>query len=345
MPPNFQHMDFSKQSVACQQFFLSIIIFYVIIFRYGGLAQLVRASASHAEGQRFEPAALHFLIMKKEKLQFITSMIIYGTIGLFRKMIPLSSSMLAFLRAFIGMLFLLSFVISSKKKISADAIARNRKILLISGAILGFNWILLFEAYNYTTVATATLCYYMAPVLMLLISHFVYKEKIGAKKWVCIAVSLVGMALVTGNVAGGLKGTKGVILGLLAAVLYAAIVMNNRRLKDISPVDQTIVQLAVSSAVLLPYILIREGFGATDWSLKCILLVLVVGIVHTGFAYLLYFGTIVTLPTNFVAIGSYIDPAVAVVLSALILKEPMTPLNALGAVLIIASLIVSEFTN
>ena len=278
----------------------------------------------------------------KAKTQYIIAMAIYGTIGILRRWTPIPSSLLALARAFIGMLFLLALTCAMKKTVDFDAVRKNAKYLLFAGIMLGFNWILLFEAYNYTTVATATLCYYMAPLFMILASRIFFKEKISVRKWICMAVALVGMVFVTGVADGGIRGGKGILLGLAAAVLYAWIVMNNKMLKDISSYDRTIVQLFISTIILIPYVLITENIASIEWTPLCIILVIVAGIVHTGIAYALFFGSIGKMPTNEVAILSYIDPVLAVILSALLLHEPMSLFAVIGTVMVIGALIASE---
>lgn len=149
--------------------------------------------------------------MKKYKTMSLASaMFIFGTIGIFRKYIPLPSSVLAMARGWIGMLFLFCVLLIQGKKPSWREIQPNLLLLVLSGAFIGINWILLFESYQYTTVAVATLCYYMAPILVILASPFVLKEKLTAKKSLCVAVALLGMVFVSGVVGSGITGMKGI---------------------------------------------------------------------------------------------------------------------------------------
>ena len=201
---------------------------------------------------------------------------------------------------------------------------KNLWRLLIPGAMLGINWIFLFEAYNYTSVAAATMCYYMAPVFIILLSPLVFGEKITLRKGICSAVAVFGMVLVSDVLTSGLHGTKGLVFGLIAAALYAAIVIINRTLDGISGEDRTIVQFAASAAVMLPYVLLTEDVTALRLTPRVLLLLLIVGVVHTGIAYVLYFGSIADVPAQTAALLSYIDPVVAVLLSLLVLKEPMS---------------------
>ena len=219
---------------------------------------------------------------------------------------------------------------------------RNLGKLLLLGAMLAFNWIFLFEAYNYTSVAAATMCYYMAPVIVILLSPLVFGEKITLRKGLCAAVAVFGMVLVSDVLQGGLHGAKGLVFGLIAACLYACIVIVNRKLSGISAEDRTILQFAVSAVVMLPYVLLTENVRALAFSPLVTVLLLVLGIVHTGFAYVLYFGNIPLVPAQTAALLSYLDPVVAVLLSVTVLHEPMSLPAALGAVLVLGAMIVSE---
>ncbi len=281
----------------------------------------------------------------KDRALLICSMVIFCTIGIFRKYIPVPSSFLSMARGAIGMLFLLVWVSVKKQKISAAAIRKNALVLLLSSIALPFNWMLLFEAYNYTSVATATLCYYMAPVFVILVSPILFKETLTGKKLLCVAVALVGMVMVSGVLEtgfGGVSELKGVLLGLGAAVLYAGVIVLNKYLRDISAFDKTIVQLGIAAVVMLPYVLLTEDLSAIAWDPMAVVMLLVVGIVHTGVAYACYFGPIGTLPAQTVALFSYIDPVGAIILSALVLREPMGLWGAVGAVLVLGSTLVSE---
>lgn len=286
--------------------------------------------------------------MRKEKrdatLSVLTAMTLFGTIGVFVRNIPLPSGVIALVRAGIGTLFLLTVMAARRQRPRLAAIRKNLLWLCLSGGAIGVNWILLFEAYRYTTVATATLCYYLAPVFVILLSPLLLKEKLTGKKLLCALLALCGMVLVSGvlhtNVSAGQQ--KGVLLGVGAAAMYAGVILLNKQLRDISAYERTVVQLGVATVVLLPYVLLT-GWGepalVTPLSWGCLL---VVGVVHTGWAYALYFGALGRLPAQTAALLSYVDPVVAVLLSALLLGEPMDGLSILGALLVLGATLWGE---
>ena len=281
----------------------------------------------------------------KAKIMLLVSMVIYGTIGIFRRYVPLPSGMMALFRAVIGLLFLLLVIKVSGQKISVQAIKKNFKILCISGMVMGFNWILLFEAYRYTSVATATLCYYMEPIFVILASSILLKEKMSGKKKICSLVAFVGMVLVSGVLQVGISNLselKGIFLGLGAGLLYATVILLNKQLKEIEAYDKTITQLAAAAVVLLPYTLAAEDMSGVVVTPLVVVMMVIVGIVHTGIAYALYFGSMGSLKAQTIALFSYVDPVVAVLLSTLLLGENIGVSGFIGAVLILGSTMISE---
>ena len=287
--------------------------------------------------------------MKKEnlssKMSLASAMVVFGTIRLFVRNIDMPSSVIAFIRGSVGALFLIIFCLITRKKFSFSAVKEKLLLLCLSGAAIGINWIFLFEAYRYTTVATATLCYYMAPIFVIVMSSVIYKEKLTAKKICCTLVALVGMVFVSGVAETGISNIeemKGVILGVLAAVFYSSVVLMNKSLGSVPAYDKTIVQLSGAAVVVLPYCIATVDIAQVSFDKVSLIMLAVVSVVHTGIAYTAYFGSMKNLQSQTIAIMSYIDPIVAVVLSALVLKEKMSLLSIIGAVMILTATFLSE---
>ena len=275
----------------------------------------------------------------------VLSMCIFGTIGVVRRYIDMPSTLIALLRAVIGTGFLAMVLTIGKKLPNLKEIKRELALLLLSSVFLGFNWILLFEAYNYTTVTTATLCYYMAPTLVVLASHFLFKERLNLRKGLCVAVAFVGMMLVSGVLGSGLPKAdelKGILFGLAAAVFYASVVLLNKKISLSSALDRTIFQLGFAALILLPYTLLTEDLTALNFTGTAVILLLVVGIIHTGIPYALYFSSVRNLPSQTVALFSYLDPIIAILLSALVLREGVGAAELIGAALILGAAYCSE---
>lgn len=266
---------------------------------------------------------------------------IFGTIGLFVGMVPLPSAATALCRGILGLAFLLIVVALSKRRFDLAAIGKNLLTLLASGACLGANWVLLFEAYKHTSLAVATVCYYLAPVFLLLCSPLL-GEKLTARKLACVGAAMAGLVLVSGIITGGGAISVGVLFGIGAAALYCAVMVLNKKLQAIGNYETTTVQLLVSALVLLPYVLLSGGLDFSGFTWQSFAMLLVVGIVHTGVAYWLYFGSVAALSAQNVAVFSYVDPVVALLCSWLVLQQPMDLWMALGAALILGSTLYSQ---
>lgn len=273
----------------------------------------------------------------KAKLSLIVSMIIFGTIGLFVRNIDLSSGELALYRALLAILLIGLYLMLSKQKIPFADIKKEIPLLLFSGMAMGINWILLFEAYRYTTVSVATLSYYFAPVIVILVCPFLFHEKMTLKQIICFIMSSVGLVLITGI--GSLDGNQnhllGILYGLGAAVFYATVILLNKFIKNVSGIFRTFLQFIAAAIILIPYVLFTGGFHFASLSGQGLLFLLIVGLLHTGITYCLYFSSLKELPGQKAAILSYIDPLVAVLISVILLNEPMTVPQIIGGLLIL----------
>ena len=281
--------------------------------------------------------------MNKQKLLFALAMLIFGSIGLFVRTLPFTSSQIALARGLIGSAFLFASSFILKKGLSFKRIQSNLKVLLPLGIMLGFNWILLFQAYRYTSIANATVSYYCAPVIGMRLTPVVFKESLTRTNVLCIFAAMADMVCISG--AGGTLDRQnliGIAYGFGGAVFYAAIVLTNKFLKDISDFESAFTQLFIAALALLPYVLLTDGIRLTGASAVTVMLLILVGVVHTGFSYLLYFASLPRLDSRTIATFSYIDPISAILLSSLFLAEPMTLIQAAGAVLILGATLVNE---
>lgn len=270
------------------------------------------------------------------RLMLALSMIIFGTLGPFVRNIPVSSGELALYRAILAAVLIGLYFLITGQKIPFVRIKKEIPLLLLSGGAMGINWILLFEAYKYTTVSVATLSYYFAPVLVTIICPILFKEKLTAKQVLCFVMSTLGLVLITvTGQGGGNRMLLGIAFGLGAAVLYASVVLLNKFIKNVAGLHRTFLQFLAAIAVLIPYVMFSGEFhlpelGGIGWTN-----LLVVGLVHTGITYCMYFSSLKELPGQKAAILSYIDPLVAVLVSVLFLSEEMTLLQILGGAMIL----------
>ena len=277
-----------------------------------------------------------------ERSGYILAVFLYGTIGLFLRFVTLPSEIVALARGVIGSAFILMYLKLKHRKIDREAVCRNLFWLSAGGIGLGLNWIFLFAAYTTTTVAIASLCNYMAPAIVVLIAPLLLHEPLEKRKLPCVAAALVGIILVSGVWNGSVGSISGVIMGLAAALCFVGIVICNRKIHDIDAMDKSVVQLAVSALTILPYVLVRNFHASLQWTLPSVLIILMLGAIHTGVAYCLYFSGMGSLPVHTVAILGYLEPVVSVLCSALFLHESMGPAGWAGAVLIIGAAVLSE---
>lgn len=279
------------------------------------------------------------------RLMLMTSMTIFGTLGIFVRNIPVSSGELALYRAVLAALLIAVFLLLTKQRISFAEIKKEVPLLLVSGAAIGMNWILLFEAYKYTTVSVATLSYYFAPVIVIAVCPVLFKEKLTGKQVVCFIMSALGLVLITGvGSVGGGKDLTGIVFGLGAAAFYAAVILLNKFIKNVDGIHRTFLQFLSAIVVLIPYVMMTSGvtlggLGGTGW-----VNLLIVGFVHTGVTYCMYFSSLKELPGQQAAILSYIDPLVAVVISVVILGESLTVWQVAGGILILGFTLWNEIT-
>jgi len=280
----------------------------------------------------------------RARLMIISAMAIWGTIGYFVRHIAVSSAELALYRAVIAAVLLTGYFLFTGNRIDLKGIGRELPLLLLSGAAMGVNWILLFEAYKYTTVSVATLSYYFAPVLVTLACPILFKEKMGPMQWLCFFMSTLGLALITGlgDLSAGSSHLTGIGFGLGAAVLYASVMLLNKAIKGVSGLQRTYLQFLAAIVVLLPYVLLTSGFTLQKLDAPGWVNLLIVGGVHTCLAYCLYFPSLRELPGQETAILSYIDPLLAVVVSVTLLGESMSAVQVIGGLLILGFTLLNE---
>lgn len=274
---------------------------------------------------------------KRARLYLILSMAAFGTLAPFVRNISVSSGELALYRAVLAAVMIGMFLVITGQKIPLRSLGKELYLLLFSGVAMGFNWILLFEAYKYTTVAISTLSYYFAPVIVTVVCPFLFKEKMTGKQILCFVMSTLGLALVVGitDLGSGGNDAIGVAFGLGAAVLYATVVLLNKFIKGVTGIHRTFLQFLAAVAVLTPYVLCTSGMHLGKLNHLGWVCLLVVGLVHTGVTYCLYFSSLKEISGQEAAILSYVDPLVAVVIGVLLLKEPLNWQQLIGGLMIL----------
>lgn len=279
----------------------------------------------------------------KAKLEIIGAMAAFGTLGAFVRHIPLASGELALYRAVIAALAIFGWQLCRGQLIRLRDVKRELPLLFLSGAAIGINWILFFEAYRYTTVAMATLSYYFAPVIVTVASPFLFKEKMTARQIFCFLMSTLGLVLVIGvSSGGGSHDLLGILFGLGAAVFYASVVLFNKGIRRVSGINRTLFQFLAAILVLAPYVWLDGGFHLAELEGPGAVNLMIVGLFHTGICYCLYFSSLRHLKGQEASILSYIDPLVAVLVSVSFLNERISLLQAVGGFMILGFTILNE---
>lgn len=276
------------------------------------------------------------------RLMLVSTMLVFGTVGLVIRGISLPTPEIALYRAAIAFVVITLFMLASGR---FRALYKQRRMLwrfLLSGGIMAVNWILLFEAIRHTSIALATLAYYSAPALMILGSVLLLKERLSAWQVACFVLSTLGLVMMLGVSSASPGDLKGVLLGLASAVLYATVILINKVSPGLDGISRTWVQFTAAIAVMLPFLALSGGFhlGQLDGAGWASLLLL--GILHTGICYCLYFLAIPALKGQQVAIMSYIDPLVAVLLSVFVLGEAISPWQLLGGAVMVVFAVLYE---
>lgn len=274
--------------------------------------------------------------LKNPRLMLIVSMTIFGTLGIFVRNIPVSSGELALYRAILAALLIAVYLIITKQRISFTKIKKEVPLLLLSGIAMGVNWILLFEAYKYTTVSLATLSYYFAPVIVTVVCPVLFHERLTGKQILCFIMSTIGLVMITGigDIGSG-SNFIGILFGLGAAIFYATVILLNKFIKNVEGIPRTFLQFLSAIVILIPYVMLSGGMSLGGMNAVGWINLLIVGLVHTGVTYCMYFSSLKELPGQKAAILSYIDPLVAVLISVTILGEKMTIWQIAGGVLIL----------
>lgn len=266
----------------------------------------------------------------------ILAMVAFGTISVFVRNIELSSIEIAFWRGAIALVVLWLIRHLGYRHHAGEITGRQRLFLLLSGMAVGLNWALLFMAYEYTSVAVATLAYYFAPVIVIALSPVLFREKMTLAQFGCFVMAALGLVLVigTGDISGG-NHVRGILYGLAAAAFYASIILTNKAVRAAGGLERTYIQFTGAAGLLFVILILRGGFEVFDASLASIVNLMVVGIFHTGLCYWLYFSSIKELPGQQTAILSYIDPFVAILVSVFVFREPIRVSQGIGAALIL----------
>ncbi len=283
----------------------------------------------------------------KRKVYFILSMMIFGAVGVFAKYLNIPSSILALFLSLTGTVTLLSIVLLKKQQIKMPTIRNNAAALITAAVTLGGNWIFLFQSYKETTIANAALSYYFAPVIVIILAPLLLKDKFSLIKLTCIAIAMSGlfMILYTNTHEVSEKHLLGISYGLIAATFYAAMTITNKFIHGIDDLTETVIKLGLSSIMLLPFVLLTSDFSSISLTVTNLFWLLLFGILHGGIGFYMFFAGMKGLKANTIAVLSYIDPLTSLIISIVIVREKVTLIQLLGALLLLSAIWLSEIKN
>ena len=273
---------------------------------------------------------------------YILSMLIFGTNGILVHHISLASSQIILMRTLIGGL-LLTLIVLLRGGFDRAGIRADLLPLLLGGSVLGLNWVALFEAYRQLNVSLATLIYYVGPILVLLFSPLLFREKLNSRKITSVVLVAIGLVCISGSIALRGMSMRGLLTAVVSALFYAAVIIFNKRITHTGGLQTAALELDIAFVIVLIYMMLTVGLPHP--AVSDIPWIAVIGLVNTGLAYLLYFSGLQKLPAQSAALISYVDPVSALVFSALFLHETMTPVQILGAVLIIGGAVFGELKS
>ena len=280
--------------------------------------------------------------MKKDFLEYLLALLLFGSNGIVASFISLSSEKIVLLRTLIGSVFLLAVFLISKGKFTFFRYKKDSLFLLLSGICMGLSWMFLYEAYGRIGVGVASLCYYCGPVAVMMFSPLIFHEKFTVSKIVGFSVVVIGIVLLNSNSFSGGGDRFGVFCGLMSAVMYAGMVIFNKKAERIKGFENAVLQLAVSFLASAVFVIFREGFHIS-LSGGDIIPILILGLLNTGAGCYFYFSSIGGLKVQTVAVCGYLEPLSAVIFSVLFLHERLLAVQILGAVMIISGAVFSEF--
>jgi len=275
------------------------------------------------------------------RIKLVLVMIIWGSLGVFTRSIPLSALSLAFLRALIALPFLFGVMKMQK----ADKVEWYLlKPYLISGVLLGFGWLTLFYGFKHTSISSAVIIYNMCPVYVMIAAPLLLKETISRIQIAVIFSSFLGLCLIVGhNLLEG-YGYMGMALSAVSGMLYAAIVLINRSITcRVDNQTATFVQIFTAMIVLLPFVLI-DGNILTVVNLDAMAAIytILLGILHTSVAYTIFFSLSAYMKSVEIVSYSYLEPLFGILFSVIVVGEKLTILQIIGGVFILGSTYIGE---
>lgn len=282
--------------------------------------------------------------MKQAYFKYILALLLFGSNGVVASYIGLTSYEIVLLRSLLGSILLIVVFFFTGHKLTVLQHKKDFCYIALSGIAMGADWLLLFEAFAQIGVSLGMLINYCGPVIVVALSPFLFKERISPQKLTSLITALIGVFLISGQAATEGANFWGLLCAGLSAVSYAAMVIFNKKSKQVTGMENSTLQLFFAFVTVSIFIGFKQCFyieiAAEDW-----LPILWIGLLNTGISCYLYFSSIGRLPVQTVAICGYLEPLSAVALAAVLLQESMTVTQLFGATMIIGGSVFGEMTS
>ncbi len=279
--------------------------------------------------------------MKKNYILHIISLLIFGINGIVASYITLSSYEIVFMRTLLGSVTMLVILFISTKSFTLLKYKKDALFIAISGIFMGTSWMLLYEAFDKVGVSIGELLYYSGPVIVIILSPLIFKTKLTIPKVAGFVMVLLGMLFINGTSEKNSLNPWGAFCGVMSAVTYAGMIIFNKKAKNVSGLENSTLQLVSAFITLFVFMFFKNGLKISVLP-SDILWISVLGIVNTGLGCYLFFSSAKSLSVQTVAVLGYLEPLSAIFFALLILKEALTPMQVLGAILILSGAIVAE---
>lgn len=283
--------------------------------------------------------------MNKAFSKMIFAMLIFGSNGIVASQIALASTEITFLRTLIGSLLLLCVFLGKREHFTLHRQRKDALFLFLSGASMGASWLFLYEAYQQLGVSMTILIHYTAPAMVMLLSPLFFKEKLNLPKCIGLGIVLLGIFCINSQPDAGGRNLWGLFCAAMSAVLYASMVIANKKVAKIQGLENVVWQMLFALLTIVVFFLLRGNTLLIRIPPGSLPFVLILGILNGGIANYLYFSSLGRLPVQTVAVFSYLDPLTAVVLSALLLGESMNGLQYIGAACILGGALYADLAG
>lgn len=274
----------------------------------------------------------------------VASLLLFGLNGIVASRIALNSYEIVFFRTFIASIFLLCVFLISKERFHFKENKKDALFVALSGVSMGASWMFLYEAYQQIGVSLATLIYYCGPVIVMVLSPIIFKERLTLPKILGFVIVLVGFFLINENAAIFGGNAWGLFCGVMSAVTYFFMVTFNKKAKKIGGMENTVIQLVVSCFTVAIFLIIKQGL-IINVQPSSIVYILILGVINTGVGCYMYFSTISKLSVQTVAVCGYLELLSAVIFATVLLSERMTVIQIIGAVCIVGGAMLGELVT